>query len=79
MDKVIDCLSYAMTAATLCCLVRYVIYPVLRLAFCIIAAVARFLARLLRQEPRDAALEHVAEMCASPLKLAPSRQQADHD
>lgn len=79
MDRVIDFLAFVMTAATLYCLVRYVMYPVLRLAFRIIAAIARFFARLLRQEPCDVAVEHVAEVCASPLAAAQSRQQTNHD
>lgn len=79
MNKVIDFLAFVMTAVTLCCLVRYVVYPVLRLAFRIFAASARFFARLLRREPCDAAVEHVAEVCASPLAAAESRQQTNHD
>lgn len=80
MDKVIDFLAFVMTAATLYCLVRYGIYPAIRLVFRMIGAIARFSARLLRQEPCDAVdVEHVAEACASPLAAAECRQQTNHD
>lgn len=79
MNRVIDCLAYVMTAATLYCLVRYGIYPAIRLVFRTIGAITRFIARHLRSERSDAVAAHVAEVCASPLAAAQSRKQTIHD
>jgi len=79
MNKVIDCLAFVMTLWMLYCFVRHGIYPAIRLVFRMIGAVARFFASQLRSERNDAVAEHVAEVCATPLMVAPSRQQADHD
>lgn len=79
MDTFIESLAFVMTLWMLYCFVRHGIYPAIRLVFRTIGAIARFIARHLRSERSDADAEHVAEVCASPLVVAPSRQQTDHD
>lgn len=79
MNTVIDCLALVMTLWMLYCFVRHGIYPAIRLAFRMIGAVVRFVASYLQREHCDAAGEHVAEVCASPLAAAQSRQQTNHD
>lgn len=79
VGRVIDFLAFVMTAATLYCLVRYGIYPAIRLVFRMIGAIARFFASQLRSERSDAVAEHVAEACASPLIAPPGPQCTNHD
>ena len=79
MDTCIEVLAFVMTLWMLYCFIRHGIYPAIRLVFRMIGAITRFIARHLRSERSDVVAEHVAEVCASPLMLAPSRQQMDHD
>lgn len=79
MNTVIDCLAFVMTLWMLYCFVRHGIYPAIRLVFRMIGAVVRFVTSYLQREPCDAAGEHVAEVCASPLMVAPSGHPTNHD
>ncbi|TWT44389.1 hypothetical protein RAS1_08040 [Phycisphaerae bacterium RAS1] len=79
MDTFIEVLAFVMTLWMLYCFTRHGIYPAIRLVFRMIGAVVRFFARQLWSERSDAVAEHVAEVCASPLTMAPNRQQTDHD
>ena len=79
MNTVIDCLALVMTLWMLYCFARYGIYPAIRLVLRMIGAVVRFVASYLQREHCDATAEHVAEVCASSLIVAPGSQRQDHD
>lgn len=75
MDTFIEVLAFVMTLWMLYCFARHGIYPAIRLVLRMIGAVVRFVTSYLQREPCDATAEHVAEVCASSIIVAPSRQQ----
>lgn len=79
MDTFIEVLAFVMTVWMLYCFIRHGIFPAIRLVFRMIGAVLRFVATYLQRERCDKSDEHVAEVCASSLILAPRSQRQDHD
>jgi len=79
MNKVIDFLASVMTAATLCCLVRYIIYPGLRIIVRSIVGIMRLVGTFLRRQEEEPASVQRIEAQAIVVQGTPLPPLLNHD